>query len=240
MKAVILAAGYGTRLGELTRNKAKPLLPIGRKTIIGHIVEKLLNHNIDQIFVVTNNKFYSSFVEWKESFEYQNIKIINDGTNSNEERLGPIGDMNFAIQQENIDDDLLVIGGDNLFEDNLLFLMNHFNEKGSTILLNDIRCLEKAKLYGIVTLNETNRITKFTEKPENPESTLASTLIYTIKREHLYLINKALNEGFADRAGDFIKYLAERENVFGIPLSGNWFDIGSLESLREAEEHFRE
>jgi len=239
MKAVILAAGYGTRLGEIAQNTAKPLIKVSEKPIVEHIVEKLFSLDVDQIFVVTNSKFYSHFVEWKNSLGNQNIKIINDNTTSNEDRLGAVGDINFVIQQEKIDDDLLVVGGDNLFEDNLLQLMNHFNEVGSTILLNDVQCYEKAKLYGIVTLNENNRIIKFTEKPENPESTLAASLIYALKKDHLPLLSSAITDGFADRAGDFVKYLSEREHVSGISLNGKWFDIGSIEALREAEDHFR-
>ena len=161
MKVVILAGGYGTRLGQIAQNTAKPLILVGKKPIVEHIVEKLLSLNVNQIFIVTNNKFYLDFVNWKVSLTNQNIKIINDGTTSNEDRLGAVGDVNFVIQQENINDDLLVVGGDNLFEDNLFSLMNHFNEKGTTILLNDVGCREKAKLYGIVTLNDNNKIVKF-------------------------------------------------------------------------------
>ncbi|MFH1828003.1 MAG: 2-oxoacid:acceptor oxidoreductase subunit alpha [Nanoarchaeota archaeon] len=241
MKAVILAAGYATRLYPLTLDQPKPLLKIGGKAIIEHITDKLSKFDmIDYIYVVTNNKFYSHFLGWLEDYQVDvPIKIVNDGTLSNEDRLGAIGDINLVVKRENIDDDLLVVGGDNLFEDNLNEFLKFFNEKGSSILLNDVKSRELAKLYGIVTLNNQGRIINFVEKPENPESTLASTLIYALERKHLLLLQETLDKGLADRAGDFIKYLSCKEEVYGLTLKDKWFDIGSLEQLKEAEEHFK-
>jgi len=237
MKALILAAGYGTRLYPLTINQPKPLLKVGSKSILGHIVEKLdVREEIDEIFVVTNNKFYTHFNKWKQTFSSnKTITIINDKTLNNQDRLGAIGDINYVIKDQNIEEDLLIIGGDNLFEDNLSAIFNLFQEKGNTIMLNDVKNIELAKLYGIVSINSEDKITNFVEKPESPESTLASTLIYAIKKEDLELINHVLKQGLADRAGDFIKYLSENRTVSGIPLTGKWFDIGSLQQLKEAE-----
>ncbi len=240
MKAIILAAGYGTRLGMLTQNTAKPLLAIGKKTILDHIVEKVqLLPQISQTYIVTNQKFYHDFEQWKQQQKYSNIKIINDHTLTNEDRLGSIGDINFVIQQEKINDDLLIIGGDNLFEDDLHHFLQFFNTtKSSSIMLHDVKSITFAKNLGIASINEHNQITSFIEKPENPSSTLASTLIYALKKEQLPLVKHALQEGKADRAGDFIKYLADRKPVYGKILQGRWFDIGTPESLKEAEEIF--
>lgn len=237
MKALILAAGYGTRLYPLTIEQPKPLLKVGSKSILGHIVKKLeVRQEIDEIFIVTNKKFYTHFNRWKQNFSSnKNITIINDKTLNNLDRLGAIGDINYVIKDQNIEDDLLIIGGDNLFEDNLSALFNLFQEKGNTIMLNDVKNIELAKLYGIVSTNSDNKIINFVEKPESPESTLASTLIYAIKKEDLGLINHVLKQGLADRAGDFIKYLSENRTVSGIPLKGKWFDIGSLQQLKEAQ-----
>tara|TARA_Y100000310_G_C20666653_1_gene807899 strand:+ start:1754 stop:2500 length:747 start_codon:yes stop_codon:yes gene_type:complete len=239
VKAIILAGGYGTRLYPLTETVAKPFISVAGKSIIDHIIDKLINLHIDDIFVVTNNKFYRDFVQWKEINTTTNITIINDMTTSNEDRLGAIGDIQYAIDYAKIDDDVLIIGGDNLFEDNLINFIDFFKMNGSCILLNDVKSLELAKLYGNVTVDEGNRITNFVEKPENPESTLAATLIYAIKREHIPLIRAVLNLGLADHSGDFIKFLSENEHISALLLEGTWFDIGSLDQLHEANESFR-
>lgn len=241
MKAIIVAAGYGTRLGEVTQDKAKPLLKVGTKPILEHIINKIKSlDQVEQIFVVTNNKYYSDFISWLDNSNYDNIKIINDGTNNKEERLGSVGDINFVLKEERIYGDLLIIGGDNLFEEDLTQFINFFEEKGSAILLKDVKCWEQAKKLGIVSLNEDLKIINFVEKPQNPPSTLASTFIYALKKEHLPVFEEAINAGFHDRAGDFIKYLSEKEDVFGLTLSQRWFDIGSIEALKEAEEFYNE
>ena len=241
MKVIILAGGYATRLHPLTLNQAKPLLKVAGKPMVEHIINKLNNFpEINDIFIVTNQKFHQDFEQWNSNFtSTKSIKIINDGTTSNDDRLGAIGDIQFTINQENIDDDLLIVAGDNLFEDNLISFMSHFNEKGSSILVNDVGCFEKAKNFGIVEKNETHQITSFLEKPEQPPSTLAATCIYAIKKEHLPHIEGTINKGFQDRPGDFIKHLSENEHVSAIALQGKWFDIGSLDSLNEANEVYR-
>jgi glucose-1-phosphate thymidylyltransferase len=238
MKAIILAAGYATRLHPLTLNQPKPLLKVGDKFIVEHILEKVEEiPTIGEVFVVTNNKFYEEFLEWKETYPGRlDVTIVNDGTTSNEDRLGAVGDINFVVKTQNLKSNLLVIGGDNLFEDNLKDFLDFFREKGSSILLNDVKDFELAKLFGVVSINETGKIIKFTEKPIIPESTMAATLIYALKKEHLPRLQEAIDLGKADHSGDFIAYLANKEEVHGKVLNGNWFDIGSLDQLREAEE----
>ncbi len=235
MKAIILAAGYATRLGALTANTAKPLLPVAGKPIIEHIAEKILAcEQVDTITVVTNDRFYGDFVSWAAGFGNKQIQICNDGTVTPQTRLGSIGDVAFVIEKAKLDDDLLIVGGDNLFDENLRDFLTFFEQHGSSILLHDVKSVDVARQLGIVTLDENSRIIKFEEKPQHPTSTLAATLIYALKRNHIPLIHKALREGFADRAGDFIKYLSEHETVFGKHLSGSWFDIGSAEQLEQA------
>ncbi|MBS3169577.1 nucleotidyltransferase family protein [Candidatus Woesearchaeota archaeon] len=239
MIAIILAAGYGTRLGTLTENKAKPLLSIAGKTILDHILRKVQRlKDISSIYIVTNNKFYPDFQEWRPKNGLLAVNIINDRTMSNEDRLGSIGDIHFVLQQEKIDDDLLVIGGDNLFEDDLEKFLSFFKQKGSAIMLHDVRSLALAQTLGVASINQQSQITSFIEKPEQPSSTMVSTLIYALKKDHLPLIKEALAVGKADRAGDFIAYLAERQPVYGMLLAGRWFDVGTIESLNAAEEAF--
>ena len=240
MKVVILAGGYATRLHPITLDKPKPLLKVANKPIVEHITDKLQGLEVvDEIFVVTNQKFYTHFLEWNNSYKSsKHIKIINDLTTSNEDRLGSIGDINFVIQQENLDYNLLIIGGDNLFKDDLHNFLQHFEQHGSSILVNDVQSIERAKLFGIVIRDENNKITEFIEKPENPSSTLSATLIYAIKKEHLSHIQGTIQQGLSDRAGDFIKHLSEQESVSALTLEGKWFDIGTLELLNEANEEY--
>ena len=242
MKALILAAGYATRLYPLTENQPKPLLKVGEKPIIEHLTDKLAkNQDIDEIFVVTNARFYKNFAAWKEALLYkQKITLVNDGTQSKEDRLGAIGDIWFTVQTKNIGQDLMIFGGDNLFTDDLASFIAAFRSgKGSFIGLKDVHSKELAKLYSIVSLDAENRITRFIEKPADPDSTLISTLIYALKKDHLGLLPDAIAAGSADRAGDFIKYLSERKPVFGHMIRGAWFDIGSFEQLKEADEAFK-
>ena len=239
MKAIILAAGYGTRLGVLTENTAKPLLHVAGKTILDHIVEKVrVLPSVTHIYVVTNHKFYPAFETWRRTKTNLPLTILDDGTTSNEDRLGSIGDIDFVIKTEKINDDLLIVGGDNLFEDQLHNFISFFKKNGSAIMLHDVKSRSLARTLGIAAVSPDHRISSFIEKPERPPSTLASTLIYALRKEHLSFIGKALEEGKADRAGDFIKFLSEQQAVYGKLLDGKWFDIGTPESLKDAEEFF--
>lgn len=216
---------------------------MGEKPIIEHIIEQINPlKEIDEIFVVTNARFYDNFVDWfrEANFDKHKITLINDGTHTKEDRLGAIGDIQFVLQEKKVDTDMLILGGDNLFTENLGAFIHQFNAcGGSLIALKDVQKKELAKLFGVVTLDETQKIIKFLEKPAEPESTLISTLIYALKKEHLLLLPEAIKSGAADRTGDFIKYLSERKPVYGHLLSGKWFDIGSFEQLKEADEAFK-
>ena len=242
MKALILAAGYATRLYPLTENQPKPLLKIAGKPIIDHIIDKIAAlSDVNEIFIVTNARFYQNFKEWSDSFSgSKKITLINDGTLTKEDRLGAIGDINFVLKDQSVDEDLLVIGGDNLFEEELPVFHEFFRKAdGSVLTLYDVKDLEQAKLFNNLTLDKDQKILQFEEKPLNPTSTLIATLIYFLKKEHLQLLPQAINNGFADRAGDFIKYLSQRKPVYGLPLRGRWFDIGSFKALTEAEEFYQ-
>ncbi len=237
MKAIILAAGYGTRLGALGKYTAKPLLEIGEKPLIEHIVEKVQNlPDVSDIYVITNDKFYPQFVQWSVTMRKQNLHILNDMTTSHENRRGCVGDIAFAIADKNIDDDLLVIGGDNFFDDQLHDFLAFFRRKGSSILVHDVNSYELARQFGTVLVDGQSRITTFVEKSATPVSTLASTLIYALHKDHLPLLQRAAREGKADNAGDFIKYLAEHDSVFAKPLQGQWYDVGTHQQLEKAKE----
>lgn len=241
MKALILAAGYATRLYPLTENQPKPLLEIGNKAILGHILEKLESiDEINQIFVVSNHRFYDHFRTWLIDYKKSStkrIKLVDDGTFTNEDRLGAIGDINFVLQEEDVDDDLLVIAGDNLFGFSLQKYIQFFRKTNkSMVALKDLKDKEKIKgTYG-VGIVEGTKIIDFEEKPLFPKSTLAATACYLFKKNDLNLVGQAIAQGKADKPGDMIKFLVNNSEAHGYVFNEHWFDIGSFDSLKEAED----
>ena len=243
IKVIILAAGYATRLYPLTKDKPKPLLEVAGKPIIEHIIAKLEEINeLDEIFVVTNNKFFEHFKKWLNGFQSsKKIKIINDKTKSNEDRLGAIGDINFVIEQEKIDEELLVVAGDNLFELSLIDVVNLFKNKNSSVIaLYDVKDIELAKKYGIVAIDKNNKIVHFEEKPEKPKSTLASTGIYLYTRDVLKDIKEYITEGYdSDKTGSFLEWFYKRKDIYCFVSKKRWHDIGSFEQLEESRKEFK-
>ncbi len=243
MKAIILAAGYATRLYPLTLNQPKPLLNLGNRPMIERTIEKIEKiDEIDTIYIVTNDKFKIHFDGWLLRYSSnKSIKIINDGTLSNEDRLGAVGDINFVIEQEKIDDDLLVVAGDNLFKFDLKDLISVKKEKDASILA--VRDLEDPKLlshkFGTILQDQDKKIINFEEKPEEPKSSLAATAIYLFKKEDVQEIKNCLRENpKLDNSGEFIKYLISKKPVYAYIVKGEWFDIGSKEELIEADKKY--
>lgn len=232
MKAIILAAGYGTRLKELGINTPKPLLPVAGKPVIDYIIDKI-NHLVDEIVVVTNEKFHKEFLEWKNNHANKKITVLNDGTTSNEDRLGCVGDMRFALKQANIDDDVLIIAGDNLFQFDISSIFNHQVSSIGVIDLKDPAKL--ANKFGTVLLDDKNQIIDFEEKPANPKSSLAATLIYFLKKKDVDFLR---NFDGADEGGLFIRSLCQNREVYGAVFDETWIDIGNPEQYKEAEELF--
>lgn len=239
MKALILAGGYAVRLYPLTENQPKPLLQVGGKEIINHILSKLESVNeVKEVYIVTNDRFYPLFQQWKGNYVgSKNLHLINDGTKSNEDRLGAIGDLLLVLQQQQIKEDLLVIAGDNLFRFSLKDFVDFFHQRKSTIVaFHDMKEKDKIKgKYGAGVLEGTKLI-NFEEKPMNPSSTLASTACYLFAAQDLSLVQDLVRQGKADAPGHLIKWLMEKSIVHGFAFDEAWFDVGSLESLQEAEE----
>jgi len=243
MKAIILAAGYATRLYPLTLETPKPLLEVGGKPIMNYIIEKLEEvDEIEEIFVVTNNKFYEKFLAWQEEYDFQKaITIVNDGTLSNEDRLGSLGDIKFVLEKFEIEDDFLVVAGDNLFEFSLKEKVEFYRKhKKSVVTLYDVKDMELAKLYGVVELNKDGKMINFEEKPESPKSTLISTGVYLYPKNIIPHLVKFVETKNTDRAGDFLHYLHKEEDVHGFYTQDMWFDIGSLDQLEQARAVFQE
>ncbi len=224
MKAIILAAGYATRLYPLTENTPKPLIQVQGKPIIDYIVEKLQQASIDDIIVVTNDKFYRHFQEWS----HGRYTVVNDGTLTNETRLGAIGDINHVVTTQGIDDDLLVIAGDNLFSFDITDFVGFFRRKDSTIVAvyDTQNPALIANRLGCVEVDNDNKILGFEEKPEQPKTTLAATACYLFPRKHLHYVKEAMQR-HTDRPGELVKFISERESAYGYRFTGYWFDIGT-------------
>ncbi|MDA1196442.1 MAG: nucleotidyltransferase family protein [Nanoarchaeota archaeon] len=243
MKAIILAAGYATRLYPLTQNQPKPLLEVQGKPIVTHLLDKIKDMTlIDHIYIVTNDKFHQHFETWKNTFKYDTpITIVNDKTTSNEDRLGSLGDVNFVLEQENIDEDIMVVAGDNLFQFSLADLEQFYQEKKkSVVALYDVKDQELAKLYGIVAVDENNKMIEFEEKPPQPKSTLASTGIYLYTKEATKELKEFVNQfPNTDKAGNFLEHLHKKEDVFCFTTDKQWIDIGNKEQLELAQQNFK-
>jgi glucose-1-phosphate thymidylyltransferase len=240
MRAVLLAAGYATRLRPLTDTWAKELLPVGGRPIIDWIVERIEGlSGLDGIHVVTNARKAPAFREWAKG---RDVRIHDDGTTSNDDRLGAIGDMQFVIEDARLDDDLLVIAGDNLFEFDVEEYAGFWRSKGraSAVAVRDVGSLELASHYGIVELGEGGRLVDFVEKPADPPSTLAATATYLFHREHAARISEYLaGEHGADQPGRFVGWLQRHEPVYGWVFDASWYDIGNHEQLLEADNRLR-
>lgn len=241
MKVVILAAGYATRLRPLTDSVAKPLLPIAGRPMLDWMLDRIGEvAQADAVHLVTNSRYAPDFRCWAEP---HGVIVHDDGTSTNEERLGAIGDLWLVVKRaELLGDDLLVVAGDNLFDFSLAAYVEWWRGKGvaSAVALYDCGDLELATHYGIVEIAEDGRIEHFVEKPSDPPSTLAATATYLYHREHVPLIGRYLEEGHApDQAGSLIAWLYRREPVYGYRFEGSWLDIGNLDQLREADNRMR-
>lgn len=243
MKAIILAAGYATRLYPLTLKRAKPLLPVGGQPIINYIVDGLLEvSEISAIYVVTNNKFYKDFCQWQvESYIDKNVIVINDRTTSDKDKLGAIGDIDLVVREMNIDDDLLVIAGDNLFRFELTEFVKFFKKNGLSIASYKYPYKNELSHYGIVELDGSNRVKGFQEKPQKPRSDLVAMCLYGFPKNKLSLIKEYLARGNnKDAPGFYLQWLVEKEGVCSFTFSGQWHDIGTHEAYFRAQAEYRE
>ena len=251
MNALILAAGYATRLYPLTLNKAKPLLEVGGKPIIEWLFDNLASvPALQTAYIVTNDKFANDFQSWANSYQARfgsvkgqsgsDIKIINDGSKSDDDKLGAIGDINLVLTRETLtNDDLLVIAGDNLFQQPLSEFVTAAKRSQATVAVHDVGNLEAMKKYGTVTVDKNGVITNFEEKPEKPKSTLAAVALYYYSRELLPLFTTYLAAGNnPDQPGLFLQWLYSRKSVNTFEIKGRWLDIGSKETLENADKVF--
>jgi glucose-1-phosphate thymidylyltransferase len=239
MKALILAAGYATRLKPLTDAVPKQLLAVGGRPMVDWILDKIREAGIDDVHLVTNRRFAGDFARWGEA---AGVQIHDDGTTTNETRLGAIGDIRFVQEHTDLDDDLLVIAGDNLFDYSLADYIRFWKEKheASAVAVYDVGDRELAKQYGIVDVDADDRIVGFVEKPADPPSTLSATATYLYARRHAALVGSYLGEGNPpDQPGHFVGWLYQREPVYAYRIAGGWYDIGDPAQLLEADNRLR-
>jgi glucose-1-phosphate thymidylyltransferase len=242
MNALILAAGYATRLYPLTLNKAKPLLVAGGKPIIEWAVDNLQGiPDLETIYVVTNDKFAAEFQTWSERYRGRHpqfkFKVVNDGSQSDEDKLGAIGDINFVVTREKLgESSLLVVAGDNLFTESLRDFVACAKETEATVAVYDVGDPEAIKKYGNVLINDDGIITHLEEKPHKPQGTLAAIALYYYSPAVLSLLATYLAVGNnPDQPGRFVQWLYTRKPVKTFQIKGKWLDIGSKETLENAD-----
>ena len=242
MKNIVIAAGYATRLGELTKNFPKPLLKIGKNTILGRMLDDIDKiPDIDEHIIITNHRFARIFEEWKEGTAYRKpITIIDDGTETNETRLGAVCDLLLALNARSLNDDLLVVAADNL----LFFSFQEFvdfakQKKTSCIMCHEQPSIEKLQRTGVVVLDEQMRVLNMEEKPLEPKSHWAVPPFYIYRKEDLDLVRHAVEDGCGkDAPGNLAHYMVEHTTMHAWPMSAGRFDIGSLDTYYEAVEKY--
>jgi glucose-1-phosphate thymidylyltransferase len=238
MRLLLLAAGYATRLYPLTLDRPKALLPVGGKPMVDRLLESLDPIGFDERYLVTNAKFAAQFREWEGG---RGVVIVDDGTTSEDDRLGAIGDIGYVIEHEAIDDDLVVVAGDNLFSDRLGDFGRAARESGTPLLaIHDVGDVELIRgRYNTIEIDGAGRITYFEEKPDEPRSTLSGIALYFYPRHALALIREYLARGQnPDQPGRLVQWLYPRVDVYTWPVPGSWYDIGSREQLEQADRIF--
>jgi len=241
MKAVVLAGGHATRLWPITKDRAKPLLPLGEQPIIDYIIEEL--DELDEVIISTNQKFAESFENYAEEFGRDNVCVVVENQDSEEDKPGTIGAIIKLLDSEDLEDDLLIVGGDNYFGLDFSEMLDFCQEKdGPVNVVYDVKDVEMASSFGIVDTNG-DEITDFKEKPEEPPSTLASTAFYYFPRDQVSLFNEYEEhfkqtdvpaEKYLDEPGRLIEWAHEKTDMYAFSFDGDWFDIGTRKGYIDA------
>ena len=238
MKNIVIAAGYATRLGELTKNYPKPLLKIGKSTILGRMLDDIDGiPDIDEHVIVTNHRFAPIFEEWAARQQYvKPITIIDDGTETNETRLGAVCDLLFAMEKLRINDDLLVVAADNLLFFSFQEFVDFAKAKGtSCIMCHEQPSIEKLQRTGVIEVDEQMRVLSMEEKPQVPKSHWAVPPFYIYLKKDLDLVRHSVENGCGkDAPGNLAHYMVEHTTMHAWPMSAGRFDIGSLDTYYEA------
>lgn len=238
MKAIILAAGYGTRLYPLTKDRPKMLLPVAGRPMIDYTIESLdMVDEIDEFMVVTNSRFAEPISEWASSAPTDKpVRVFDDCTSTNEDRLGAIDDIRFVLGKAEVLEEHLVVASDNLFEFDPRDFVALYRARGSAaIALKDMSGSDLISQYSVVQLDENDKVIRFEEKPANPKTSIVSICCYIFPADNRGLIDKYLVEGNnPDAPGYYIQWLYSRRDIYGFVFSESWFDIGDIDSYDEA------
>ncbi len=241
MKCLILAAGYATRLYPLTENFPKPLLEVQGKTILDWLIDDIdALGKIDEYVVISNHKFAHHFDKWAES-KMQNIIVVDDGTSSNDTRLGAVRDIQFAIEKLSLDDDMLVIAGDNLLDFSLTRFIEYANKKNTSCIMRYFEGdVEKLRKCGVVSIDENDKIIDMEEKPDKPKSNWCCPPFYYYTKEDAKLVKKGIESGCGvDAPGSYIVWLCNQTIVHAMEMPGRRYDIGNIESYRMVQEEYK-
>lgn len=241
MKCIILAAGYATRLYPLTENFPKPLLKVGEKTILDYLLDDIdKSGEIDEYIVISNHKFVEHFNKWADEHRL-NITVVDDGTTDNDNRLGAVKDIEYAINCEKIDDDCMVIAGDNVLDFSLVKFIRYFKDKNASSVMRYFEGeTKKLQKSGVLTLADDGRVVKMSEKPQEPESNWCCPPFYIYKKEDIARIPEALADGCgADAPGSFVSWLCTKSEVYAFEMPGKRYDIGNLESYENVKKTYR-
>ena len=239
MTGIILAAGYATRMYPLTLNFPKPLLEVGGKKIIDHLLEDGERSGVERFIVVSNHKFISLFREWAEGKE--NVMVLDDGSVDNEHRIGAVKDIEFAIEKAGINDDTLILAGDNVLDFSLSSFIEYGKAKGTSCIMRH-RESDKDRLRktGVVTIDQDDLVLSMEEKPKEPKSEWAVPPFYYYVKEDLPLIKEGIENGCGtDAPGSFVSYLAERRSVHAFLMPGKRFDVGSIEGYEKIRKEYK-
>ncbi len=241
MKCLILAAGYATRLYPLTENFPKPLLEVGNKTILDWLIDDINNAGfVDEYVVISNHKFAHHFENWAKT-KKQKISVVDDGTSTNETRLGAVKDIQYAIDQLKLDDDMLVIAGDNVLDFSLTKFIEYAKEKQTSCIMRYYEPDEKKLLKcGVVTIDESDKILNMTEKSPNPATHWCCPPFYYYTKADAKLVQKGIDSGCGtDAPGSYIAWLCQQTTVHAMEMPGKRYDIGNLESYEKVKSEYK-
>lgn len=239
MTCIILAAGYATRMYPLTLNFPKPLLEVGGKKIIDWLLDDIQSAGVERTIVISNHKFFNQFKEWADT--KNNVTVLDDGSTDNDNRLGAVKDIDFAIDKEKINDDLIILAGDNVLDFSFKGFIDYAKEKNTTcIMRHEQKDISKLRKTGVIIIDNDDKVTSMEEKPEMPKSNWAVPPFYYYTKEDAKLIKEGINDGCStDAPGSFISWLVKKRPVHAYLMKGNRYDVGAIEGYEKIKTEYK-